>query len=251
MTEQSHEQYPGIKRVLGAFALVCPAIVAAVILSIGIALPRQEWPGAWNSFAKAISLRFLTVTIPKISEDSPIGQYVGYHLFSPYPGIIQPETTTAKEANFDGDEQVIGVCIGSKARAYRLRSVEGPHIVNDVIDGVPVSVTYCNLSVCAKVFTSSFGKGPLDLAMGGRYGKEFVLVAEGHYFYQKSGAALPPNAPRNGSPLERSADKSPSFFPYQELRFEQMTWKEWKLAHPETDVFWILKAKQESMPSKT
>jgi hypothetical protein len=249
MTEQRNDRCLGIKRVLGALALVCPAIVAAVILSIGIGLPRQEWPGAWNSFARAVSLRFLTVTIPKDPEDDPLRN----QLVLPFPGIKQPGTASAKEAYLDGEEQVIGVCIGPKARAYRLRILEGSlhHVVNDIIDGVPVSVTYCNLNHCAKVFTSSSVKGPLDLAMGGRHASELVLVAEGHYFYQESGAPLPPNAFRKGSRLERFMDKSSSvLFPYQELSFERMTWKEWKKAHPETDVFWILKADQESMPWK-
>jgi hypothetical protein len=87
------------------------------------------------------------------------------------------------------------------------------------------------------------------LAMGGRHASELVLVAEGHYYYQESGAPLQPNAFRKGSRLERSVDKLSSvLFPYQELRFELTTWKEWKKAHPETDVFWILKANQDSMP---
>jgi hypothetical protein len=54
----------------------------------------------------------------------------------------RPSFSTADQAKFDGDEKVIAVNIGGAARAYPIRIISYHHIINDVLDGVPIVATY-------------------------------------------------------------------------------------------------------------
>ena len=53
------------------------------------------------------------------------------------------------------DQPVIGVTAGGRHRAYLVRALSlgaKSHIVNDVVGGVPVSVTYCDIYTCTRLF---------------------------------------------------------------------------------------------------
>src|SRR5262249_40673622 len=69
------------------------------------------------------------------------------------PGIDRPPIVAAGDAGLNDNEEVIGVDVRGKARAYRLSALldRQHHVVNDLIDGVPVTVTYCDLSNCLRV----------------------------------------------------------------------------------------------------
>jgi hypothetical protein len=56
------------------------------------------------------------------------------------------------EAELPGREPVIGLTIGDDSRAYPLRILMWHEIVNDVVAGVPVAVTYCPLCNTGIVF---------------------------------------------------------------------------------------------------
>jgi len=62
-----------------------------------------------------------------------------------YEKMFHPITNitfgAAGDSKLDGDEKVIAIAIGA-ARAYPIRSISYHHIVNDVVDGVPVAATY-------------------------------------------------------------------------------------------------------------
>src|SRR5947208_2927435 len=63
---------------------------------------------------------------------------------------------------------VIGVSAGGRHRAYVLQAflLNEARIANDLLGEVPVTVTYCDLSDCVRVFTGP-GKGRLRVALGG------------------------------------------------------------------------------------
>jgi Protein of unknown function (DUF3179) len=63
-----------------------------------------------------------------------------------YERMFHPITNitfgAAADSKLDSDEKVIAVAIGKSARAYPIRSISYHHIVNDVVDGVPIAATY-------------------------------------------------------------------------------------------------------------
>jgi len=48
----------------------------------------------------------------------------------------------AGQSKLDGDEMVIAIRVGQIARAYPIRNISYYHIVNDLVDGVPIVATY-------------------------------------------------------------------------------------------------------------
>jgi hypothetical protein len=56
-------------------------------------------------------------------------------MFHPVPA---PAFQTTAETKLDTDEKVLAV----KSRAYPIRSISYHHIVNDVVNGVPIAATY-------------------------------------------------------------------------------------------------------------
>ena len=64
--------------------------------------------------------------------------------FDAIPAILDPELVTASEAeaDMDPDEQVLGLSINGEHRAYSIRMLSRHEIVNDVVGGVPVAVTW-------------------------------------------------------------------------------------------------------------
>lgn len=54
-----------------------------------------------------------------------------------------PRTVPAQDARFlRDDDEVLGLVVGGQARAYPVTMLAYHHVVNDVIEGIPVAVTY-------------------------------------------------------------------------------------------------------------
>jgi Protein of unknown function (DUF3179) len=142
------------------------------------------------------------------------------------PGLRNPQTLAAEASKIPDNDEVIGVVVNGRARAYWLKALRYPpwHIVNDVVVGVPVSVTYCDRTNCTRVYTNGQSSIPLDVNLGGLYGRQMVVNVAGSLYLQDS-----------GKPFELGAG-TPSL-PYKNHPWVRTTWKEWREQHPETDVF--------------
>jgi len=53
-----------------------------------------------------------------------------------------PAFMAAGQSKLDGDEMAIAIHVGRAARAYLIRNISYYHIVNDLVDGVPIVATY-------------------------------------------------------------------------------------------------------------
>lgn len=137
-----------------------------------------------------------------------------------------PDSLSLSSETIAPDDPIIGVSVGEKHRAYALTALAGvsQHVVNDILDGRAVSVTYCVKTGCARVFTGPNGRR-LRLAVGGWYDKEgekqMVIRDEGERYQQETG-----NSMSGGTGI-----------PYGRLNFKLTTWGEWHKAHPTSDVF--------------
>jgi len=142
------------------------------------------------------------------------------------PGIQEPAALPAIEAGEMGDrEPIVGVSAGGRHRAYLVAALaKGPmsHIVNDVVGGVPVSVTHCDIHLCTRVFTGGVPGEPLDLAQGGLKAGSMVLRSGGHRYRQDSYAPLEAESPA---------------FPYDAYPGDVTTWGAWRQRFPDTDVY--------------
>lgn len=90
------------------------------------------------------------ITLPaETSEGSPEGGERSLELvtllgFDAIPAILQPTFVTALEAEewMDPDEDVLGLSINGSQRAYPTSMLSRHEIVNDVVGGVSVAVTW-------------------------------------------------------------------------------------------------------------
>jgi Protein of unknown function (DUF3179) len=140
--------------------------------------------------------------------------------------ISRPPSVAANEANLHPDELVIGVEVGGKAQAYQFKGFErkSGHLVNDMVGAVPVSVAYCDLTECLRVYSDPRAAQPLDLTVAGVLNGEMILRHGGKMYFHRSGSEVDPG-------LE------PSTLPFQMITPTVMKWKEWSARHPDTRVY--------------
>ncbi|MGH6899651.1 MAG: DUF3179 domain-containing protein [Geminicoccaceae bacterium] len=84
------------------------------------------------------------------------------------PSIDDPTFVPVTEAELPDNEPVIGLVIDGDARAYPLRILIWHEIVNDVVGGVPVAVTYCPLCNTGIVFDRRLGDRVLEFGTTGK-----------------------------------------------------------------------------------
>lgn len=132
------------------------------------------------------------------------------------PGVRKPDVQSANAANVDENSRVIGVTVGGRPRAYVMKAMTmlGTHIVNDLVEDVPVTVTYCDRTGCVRVLTQADESEALPVNLGGWVDGKMNLLWEGKLYAQND-------------------DK----IPMEEMSFMVTTWKEWKSLYPETDVY--------------
>lgn len=68
------------------------------------------------------------------------------------PSVDDPEGVPVGAYEGDPDDGVVAVEVGDRARAYPVRYLHYHEVVNDVLDGVPVAVTWCPLCGSAVVY---------------------------------------------------------------------------------------------------
>ena len=90
-----------------------------------------------------------TITVTRDSVDGGLIQEQELELvtllgFDAIPAILDPEFVTAAEADsrMDPTEQVLGLSVNGEHRAYSVRMLSRHEIVNDVVGGVPLAVTW-------------------------------------------------------------------------------------------------------------
>lgn len=85
------------------------------------------------------------------------------------PSIDKPRfVPVAKEAALSGRDPVLSLTIGKQTRAYPLRVLIWHEIVNDVVGGVPVAVTYCPLCNSGVIFDRRLNGRVLEFGTTGK-----------------------------------------------------------------------------------
>jgi len=140
------------------------------------------------------------------------------------PPIYDPQFVRAADAHLPDDELVIGSSINGDARAYPAGILYAREMVNDVVGGVPVLVTWCPRCYTALVHdrrvdgtTAVFGN------QGALYKGAMTWFDHetGSIWSQPLGKALV--GPRSGATIKL-------------MPSQLTTWREWVKAHPETAV---------------
>lgn len=142
------------------------------------------------------------------------------------PAIDRPVFVAAAEADdfMADDELVIGVAAAGGAKAYSTWLLDRHEIVNDVIDSVPIAVTWCPLCYTGIVYRREVSGRELTFGVSGRLWRENLVMYDRQtesYWSQAWGRAI------TGSLKDTKLEMFPA---------EMMTWKQWRAIHPETQV---------------
>ncbi len=146
------------KQRAGFGGLVLAAVLTANFLAAGPALAttdkwRSEWPN--TDFSKT------SVDFSEILGGGPPKDGI--------PSIDNPQFIPVSEMQeLPAQEPVVGLTVNGVSRAYPMRLLTWHEIVNDVIGGVPVAITYCPLCNSAIVFDRRVGGETLEFGVSGK-----------------------------------------------------------------------------------
>ena len=141
------------------------------------------------------------------------------------PSIDEPKFVPASDVDWLlPNSRVIGLDIAGEVRAYPLAILNWHEIVNDTVNGVPVSITYCPLCGTGMAFRRDFDGESTTLGVSGLlYNSDLLLYdrQSESLWSQVMGQAV--SGPRKGERL----------IP---VPIEHTTWEDWKKQHPQTEV---------------
>jgi len=168
--------------------------------------------------AGIVAASALAVAIDSISDSLTRRANSLYDYSFDVAGVRDPVVHSGGDVSVDPAQEVIGISIEGIDRAYSVRAmslVPDNHVVNDLIEGIPVTVTYCDLSQCVRVLSAAEPRGrALDVGVAGLRRGKLVLRIEGREYVQD--------------------DRQIAL---KELSFKRTNWKEWKAAHPRSGVY--------------
>ena len=137
------------------------------------------------------------------------------------PSIDQP--IFAKDVDLISDTDiVIGIATDTDVKAYPLFILVWHEIVNDIIDDVPIAVTYCPLCYTSQVFMRDIDGETTEFGTTGKLYNSNLLMYDrltDSYWSQALGTAV------KGELAGKSLDIMP---------FDLMRWRDWKSIHPDT-----------------
>jgi uncharacterized protein DUF3179 len=104
---------------------------AVVCLAFGLVLWRAA--NRWRKIALALVMVLVGF--------STVMARLNYFEWMFHP-VDSPQFESASASKLDKGEMILAVRYGSDARAYPIREMAYHHVLNDVVAGVPVAVTY-------------------------------------------------------------------------------------------------------------
>ena len=114
------------------------------------------------------------------------------------PSIDSPEFVSHQEASLDPETVGIGLFYEGEARFYPFDILVWHEIVNDVVSGVPVAVTYCPLCMTGVVFDRRLDGGVVEFGVSGRLWQSNLLMYDR---YGKKGDDVEPLGLQKGESL--------------------------------------------------
>ncbi len=155
-----------------------------------------------------------------LSESTP---ELRLRLLDAIPPIDRPVYGDASAGDWLApDDLVLGYLAGGQAYAYPFKILNYHEIVNDLLDGVPVLISYCPLCRSAIVYDRRVDGDVLSFGnTSALYESDLVMVdrTTGSYWWQVAGTAIV------GPLTDAALEPLPSVV---------ATWTDWASLHPET-----------------
>ncbi|MEO0497538.1 MAG: DUF3179 domain-containing protein [Pseudomonadota bacterium] len=180
-----------IPRTLAAFLLVGGALTIGQVSQLAEMTPTAMAQGQsnsdfWKQQGWKTNFDLISVDEQEILSGGPPKDGI--------PSIDDPLFIPIESARtYDDLEPVIGLTINGDARAYPLSVLTWHEIVNDVVGGVPVAVTYCPLCNAAIVFERTLDGEPVEFGTTGKLRRSDLIMYDRKtesWWQQFSGEAI-------------------------------------------------------------
>lgn len=141
------------------------------------------------------------------------------------PSLERPAFVSAGDANFlKNRDRVLGLSLNGVTRAYPIRILNYHEIVNDVVSGEPVVITFCPLCGSGMAFAATIDGAQFEFGVSGLLYNSDVLMYDrqtGSLWSQLKTTAI--TGPMKGSRLTP-------------LPLSHTTWADWRERHPDSEV---------------
>ena len=142
------------------------------------------------------------------------------------PSIDNPKFVFVKEANefLNDNELVLGINLNNDKRAYPFQILVWHEIVNDIVGGKPVAITYCPLCGTGIAYERTINSEPVEFGVSGLlYNSDLVMYDRktDTLWDQVSGRAIVGEL--TGMRLKQ-------------VPIDTVTWGDWKKLYPDTKV---------------
>lgn len=133
-----------------------------------------------------------------------------------------PEFAEANAAGLAPEDWVLGLVVGEEAKAYSWEMIQREVVINDVINGQPVLVTYCISCNSSLAYLAQSGNQTL------RFGKVGVYRYETIFHDEQTGSWWTENGVSIAGELEGVELK--------QLPAALLSWADWQAMYPQTQV---------------
>ncbi len=161
------------------------ARIAATLLLLSTVGPAAADPQAWALEGWKTDFDRIEVATAEITSVIPRDQI---------PSIDEPTfIPVSEETDLPDREPVMALEINGDARAYPLRIMMWHEIVNDVVGGEPVAVTYCPLCNASFVFDRTIDGKPVEFGTSGKLRNSDLIMYDRDsesWWQQFSGKAI-------------------------------------------------------------
>jgi len=128
-----HQSPRALELALEVHAIAPWGTLIAVALAFVLAFTLWKQVAIWKRALLVIGLALATA--------ATVMARIDYFEWMFHP-LGAPGFQTVAATRLDPGEMVLAVRFGNDARAYPIRAMAYHHVVNDVVDGIPVTVTY-------------------------------------------------------------------------------------------------------------
>jgi Protein of unknown function (DUF3179) len=211
----NNSNHCNVKRKFNSFLLIlfCVSIFLLIITFLSIAEKKIIFNLSLGQEIKH------TVPLDKIVSGGPPQDGI--------PSIDNPNFQSVQKADeiLEDSELVIGLNMNGDIRAYPLQILVWHEIVNDVVGGKQVAITYCPLCFTNQVFDRTLSDGNVV-----EFGTSGKLYNSNLVMYDRTSNSLWSQALGEGIVGEYAGVK------LERLAFDIAYWKEWKKLYPESKV---------------
>lgn len=141
------------------------------------------------------------------------------------PSLDYPEFVFARNADFlSPEDRVLGVEINGVSRAYPISILNYHEIVNDIVGGMAIVVTYCPLCGSGMAFDAEIDNRIIEFGVSGLLYNSDVLLYDrqtGSLWSQIMKTAV--TGAKKGTRLKA-------------IPLAHTTWQDWRTRHPDSDV---------------